>query len=184
MPGDFRCDLTNACASLTTIAHAAIGRIGRPAFPAPSERRAGSGQQNSGKPCRENAKSYVDVIARSEPVRRSSKSEGGSDEAIQPFPCAAKKWIASLALATTVSMCQPLRSPPPTRSCAWWGGVGGGGSISRRRGCGVRGAAPHPDPPHRFAGGGRNFCRRDGGLFDNRICVRANARYLSPCGRA
>ncbi len=36
MPGDFRCDLTNACASLTIMAHAAIGRIGRPAFPAPS----------------------------------------------------------------------------------------------------------------------------------------------------
>ena len=30
---------TNACALYSTIAHAAIGRIGRPAFPAPSIRR-------------------------------------------------------------------------------------------------------------------------------------------------
>jgi DNA-binding NtrC family response regulator len=42
MPGDFRCDLTNACALYTIMAHAAIGRIGRPAFPAPSDWRAGS----------------------------------------------------------------------------------------------------------------------------------------------
>ncbi|SHG42487.1 hypothetical protein SAMN05444169_2395 [Bradyrhizobium erythrophlei] len=39
MPGVSRCDLTTRVRSTTLIAHAAIGRIGRPAFPAPSERR-------------------------------------------------------------------------------------------------------------------------------------------------
>src|ERR1700693_1604766 len=33
---------TNACALYSIIAHAAIGRIGRPAFPAPSVWRAGN----------------------------------------------------------------------------------------------------------------------------------------------
>src|SRR5487761_2347218 len=48
MPGVFRCDLTNACALLpNNIAHAAIGRIGRPAFPAPSEYR---GRELTGEP--------------------------------------------------------------------------------------------------------------------------------------
>ena len=37
MPGVSRCDLTTRVRSTTLIAHAAIGRIGRPAFPAPSE---------------------------------------------------------------------------------------------------------------------------------------------------
>jgi hypothetical protein len=34
--------------STTTIAHAAIGRIGRPAFPAPSVSEGGNQEQNSG----------------------------------------------------------------------------------------------------------------------------------------
>ena len=37
MPGDFRCDLTNACAFYHYICTRGSGRIGRPAFPAPSD---------------------------------------------------------------------------------------------------------------------------------------------------
>src|ERR1700683_3456989 len=41
MPGDSGVTCQRVCALPTTIAHTAIGRIGRPAFPAPSIQRAG-----------------------------------------------------------------------------------------------------------------------------------------------
>jgi hypothetical protein len=47
MPGDFRCDLTNACAHYHYLCTRAIGRIGRPAFPAPSVSRAERAGQTS-----------------------------------------------------------------------------------------------------------------------------------------
>src|ERR1700690_1459203 len=49
MPGDFRCDLTTRVRSIAIIARAAIGRIGRPAFPAPSDMRAGDSKAYLGR---------------------------------------------------------------------------------------------------------------------------------------
>src|ERR1700683_1220634 len=64
MPGDSGVTCQRVCALPTTIAHTAIGRIGRPAFPAPSFRRAGIkeylAQKNS---CGEIAESRLTVIA-------------------------------------------------------------------------------------------------------------------------
>ena len=52
---------TNACAFYSTIAHAAIGRIGRPAFPAPSVWRAGINEYLAKKPFGEIVKSCLNV---------------------------------------------------------------------------------------------------------------------------
>jgi hypothetical protein len=67
------------------------GRIGRPAFPAPSDVRAGQFRQNSREMRGEIAESY--------PCRH---CEERSDEAIHTFFLVAS-WIASLALAMTVA---------------------------------------------------------------------------------
>src|ERR1700688_2058589 len=46
MPGVSRCDLTTRVLNSTISAHAAIGRIGRPAFPAPSVEEGGTSRPN------------------------------------------------------------------------------------------------------------------------------------------
>jgi hypothetical protein len=52
------------CVFLLRFAHETAGRIGRPAFPAPSFlERAGNQWQTSGASRRENAESHLDVIA-------------------------------------------------------------------------------------------------------------------------
>jgi hypothetical protein len=57
MPGDSGVTCQRVCALPTTIAHTAIGRIGRPAFPAPSMERAGIKEYLAQKKsCGENAK--------------------------------------------------------------------------------------------------------------------------------
>ena len=111
------------------------------------------------------------------------------------FPCAAK-WIASLALAMTVSASFAaalprshalLRVAGPRRAKLALE-VGGGGSIGlllRQRVC--RGA-PYPQPlsselrssrPHRFAGGRENCCRSDAGCLKIEF-AHARTRVTSP----
>src|SRR3984893_11232292 len=87
MPGVCRCDLTTRVLSTTTSAHAAIGRIGRPAFPAPSDWRGRHFPANLGRNApRDREVVSPFVIARSTLVRRSPPSgEGGCDEAIHSF---------------------------------------------------------------------------------------------------
>ena len=64
MPGVFRCDLTTRVRNSTISAHAAIGRIGRPAFPAPSERRARKFSSTARAKCAARSRSRVGVIGR------------------------------------------------------------------------------------------------------------------------
>jgi hypothetical protein len=56
MPGVFRCDLTNACAFTYDLRTRSGGRIGRPAFPAPSVSDGRKFMQTSGASRRERAK--------------------------------------------------------------------------------------------------------------------------------
>ena len=82
MPGVSRCDLTTRVRSTTLIAHAAIGRIGRPAFPAPSDWR---GRNEHSK-------------TRAKPAARSRFCIPPSLRAQRSNPSRSKKesWIASL----------------------------------------------------------------------------------------
>ncbi len=76
--------VTNACAFYQYTR--GCGRIGRPAFPAPSVFRGQSFRQGSGKSRRENADLRHDVIARSEVTKQSILSARGEIETARAFP--------------------------------------------------------------------------------------------------
>ena len=100
MPGDSGVTVvTNACAFLSTIAHAAIGRIGRPAFPAPSDvLRAGILLQTSGASRGENAKLYLNLAPLAGRGRREAPGEGefsASPEPVESSPHPLRKMLAT-----------------------------------------------------------------------------------------
>src|SRR6202166_5411726 len=74
MPGVCRCDLTTRVLNSTISAHAAIGRIGRPAFPAPSFRRGRNEQAKTRARHAARSRICVFVIARSEATKQSTLS--------------------------------------------------------------------------------------------------------------
>src|SRR5882724_13371543 len=65
MPGDFRCDRGDYARVLVLFRTRDCGRVGRPAFPAPSDFLGERFTHNSGTSRREIAKACVIVIARS-----------------------------------------------------------------------------------------------------------------------
>jgi hypothetical protein len=120
MPGDFRCDLTTRVLSATTSAHAAIGRIGRPAFPAPSFRRGRNARAKTRAKRVARMRRCVSVIARSV-----------SDEAIHSFfvlhdgllrgAChrariRATRWLAMTSKTRLRLGCLKIESENPSRS--------------------------------------------------------------------
>ena len=105
MPGVFRCDLTTRVRISTIVAHAAIGRIGRPAFPAPSFRRGRNVQAKTRAKTRgEIAGSYLTNPTPRPPLSSSAKAD---DPVFQRPPGlsrhAAAYWVPAFA-GTTAAM--------------------------------------------------------------------------------
>src|ERR1019366_9481273 len=87
--GCFRCDLTNACAFYHCHCTRGCGRIGRPAFPAPSDWRGRNEQAKTRAKRAARSRTYISTSLR------------GAQATKQSILCAVR-WIASLALAMTV----------------------------------------------------------------------------------
>jgi hypothetical protein len=148
------------------------GRIGRPAFPAPSEGRVGSWQQNSGGLRRENAKVCLSSLRG---AKRRSNPSFGTCCAMDCFaePVIGRALRDPLARNDGIYVwrigCLKIEfafSPPSARISAWRGrdersslwGVGGGGSIGKFADSGIRGATPTLDPSPPLRGEGKQDC--------------------------
>src|SRR5258708_10694417 len=145
MPGDFRCDLTNACAFYRTHCTRGYRAHRAPGIPcALCFEGAGINEHLAQKACGEIVKSCLYVIASA-----AKQSISPSKERMDCFASLAMTVLSEIAESCTIN------SPRSTRPCAWRGPrraklaleVGGGGAISLLLWQRVCSCPPPPPPP-------------------------------------